>query len=56
MATKLAPAGLKCTFCGKHQDEVQHLLAGAGGVYICGECVAVCNEIIVRHPKPEETR
>ncbi|MDF5752120.1 ATP-dependent Clp protease ATP-binding subunit ClpX [Spongiactinospora sp. TRM90649] len=37
---------LKCTFCGKSQKEVRKLIAGPGGVYICDECVELCNELI----------
>jgi hypothetical protein len=37
---------LACSFCGKSQRDVQKLVAGPG-VYICDECVEVCNEIIV---------
>ncbi len=29
-----------CSFCGKQQDQVQRLIAGPGGVYVCGECIA----------------
>jgi ATP-dependent Clp protease ATP-binding subunit ClpX len=36
---------LKCSFCGKTQEQVRRLVAGPG-VYICDECVALCNEII----------
>jgi ATP-dependent Clp protease ATP-binding subunit ClpX len=36
----------RCSFCGKNQDQVRRLIAGPGGVYICDECVALCNEII----------
>ena len=35
-----------CSFCGKNQDQVQRLLAGPNGVYICDECVTLCYEII----------
>ncbi len=37
---------LKCSFCGKYQDQVKRLIAGPGGVYICDECVELCSEII----------
>lgn len=36
---------LKCSFCGKSQKQVQKLIAGPG-VYICTECIELCNEII----------
>lgn len=36
---------LKCSFCGKHQDQVRRLIAGPG-VYICDECVELCNDIL----------
>ena len=36
---------LKCSFCGKMQEQVKKLVAGPG-VYICDECIELCNEII----------
>ncbi len=36
---------LKCSFCGKNQEQVRKLVAGPG-VYICDECIELCNEII----------
>ncbi|WP_018130991.1 ATP-dependent protease ATP-binding subunit ClpX [Effusibacillus pohliae] len=36
---------LKCSFCGKTQDQVRKLVAGPG-VYICDECIELCNEIV----------
>ncbi|WP_163653571.1 ATP-dependent protease ATP-binding subunit ClpX [Listeria sp. PSOL-1] len=56
---------LKCSFCGKTQDQVRKLVAGPG-VYICDECIELCNEIIEEElnnsefvdfgevPKPQE--
>ncbi|HZI97802.1 MAG TPA: ATP-dependent Clp protease ATP-binding subunit ClpX [Actinomycetales bacterium] len=56
---------LKCSFCGKSQKQVKKLIAGPG-VYICDECIDLCNEIIeeelaeaselglVELPKPRE--
>jgi ATP-dependent Clp protease ATP-binding subunit ClpX len=38
-------AHLKCSFCGKSQEKVRKLIAGPG-VYICDECVELCNEIL----------
>ncbi len=59
---------LKCSFCGKSQKQVRKLLAGPG-VYICDECIDLCNEIIDEElsetrelsqtdalPKPEQIR
>ena len=58
---------LKCSFCGKTQDQVRKLVAGPG-VYICDECIELCNEIIEEEfnddvevelkdvPKPKDIR
>jgi len=58
---------LKCSFCGKSQKQVKKLIAGPG-VYICDECIELCNEIIEEEfasteeftftelPKPSEIR
>ena len=44
---------LFCSFCGKSQAEVKKLVAGPA-VYICDECVALCNDIIVEEVEKEE--
>lgn len=57
---------LKCSFCGKYQNQVKRLVAGPG-VYICDECIELCNDIIeedfvdengdqeeIQLPKPRE--
>lgn len=38
---------LKCSFCGKTHTQVLKLIAGPG-VYICDQCISLCNEIIVQ--------
>ena len=43
--TKHEDTRLKCSFCGKSQDQVKKLIAGPG-VYVCDECVDLCNEIL----------
>ncbi|MGH2410560.1 MAG: ClpX C4-type zinc finger protein [Chloroflexota bacterium] len=35
-----------CSFCGKPQEMVRRLIGGPGYIYICNECVSLCNEII----------
>ena len=46
---------LKCSFCGKTQKQVKKLIAGPG-VYICDECIDLCNEIIEEElSEPTET-
>ena len=45
---------LKCNFCGKSQKQVKKLIAGPG-VYICDECIDLCNEIIVDETKAQST-
>ena len=48
MNTRIGESGdlLKCSFCGKSQKQVKKLIAGPG-VYICDECIELCNEIII---------
>ena len=43
---------LLCSFCGKSQDEVKKLIAGPS-VYICDECIQLCNEIIAEESGQE---
>ncbi len=45
---------LKCSFCGKPQDQVRRLVAGPG-VYICDECIALCEDIIREEFAADET-
>ena len=45
MATNKENGSIKCSFCGKRQDQVQKLVAGPG-VYICNECIMLCHDII----------
>jgi len=44
---------LKCSFCGKEQDQVKKLVAGSG-VYICNECIELCSEIVEEELKSQE--
>jgi ATP-dependent Clp protease ATP-binding subunit ClpX len=37
---------IRCSFCGKTQDQVKKLIAGPEGVFICDECIEVCMEIV----------
>ncbi len=58
---------LKCSFCGKSQEQVKRLIAGPG-VYICDECIELCSEIVAEEltekseqdftklPKPQEIK
>jgi ATP-dependent Clp protease ATP-binding subunit ClpX len=46
---------LKCSFCGKSQKQVKKLIAG-GGVYICDECIELCNEIIEEEIGAEDVK
>jgi ATP-dependent Clp protease ATP-binding subunit ClpX len=48
------PGNLVCSFCGKSQDEVRKLIAGPT-VYICDECIDLCNDIIAEECDQEET-
>ena len=53
MAQETTSDKLNCSFCGKVQDEVKKLIAGPS-VYICNECVDLCNEIIEEEIKGDE--
>ena len=53
MAQETTTDKLNCSFCGKAQDEVKKLIAGPS-VYICNECVDLCNEIIEEEIKSDE--
>jgi ATP-dependent Clp protease ATP-binding subunit ClpX len=46
---------LLCSFCGKSQSEVKKLIAGPG-VYICDECIELCNDIIAEEYEKEEAK
>lgn len=50
-----SPPHYACSFCGKSREEVAHLIAGPQGVYICNECVALCNAILAEDDDPAET-
>ena len=41
-----------CSFCGKYQDEVEKIVAGPNGIFICEECVDVCNRILLEDVMP----
>jgi len=45
---------VKCSFCGKHQEVVKKIIAGPG-VYICDECISLCQDIIDEELYSEET-
>ena len=38
---------IRCSFCGKTQNQVRKLIAGPNGAFICDECVDICQEIIM---------
>ena len=62
-----SPQMIKCSFCARGQDEVAKLVAGPSSVYICSECIKLCNDILEgelldettlappRFPKPRES-
>jgi ATP-dependent Clp protease ATP-binding subunit ClpX len=63
-----SPQMIKCSFCARGQDEVAKLVAGPSSVYICSECIKLCNDILEgelldeatlappKFPKPREIR
>jgi ATP-dependent Clp protease ATP-binding subunit ClpX len=53
--TREANGVLKCSFCGKSQNDVRKLIAGPT-VYICDECIELCNDIIAEEWEEEKSR
>ena len=45
---------LTCSFCGKSKELARRLIAGPNGIYICDECIEVCNQIMQEDAKKEE--
>ena len=46
MALKNGDNRIRCSFCGKTEEQVRKLIAGPEGAYICDECIEICSEII----------
>ena len=46
MANKSMSGHVRCSFCGKKQDQVRKLIAGPEGVYICDECIDICADMV----------
>jgi len=47
---------LYCSFCFKSQHEVRKLISGPGSIFICDECVELCNEIVAVGPKDKSAK
>ena len=45
---------IRCSFCGRPQEQVRKLIAGPSGAFICDECVDICAEIIEEEMEEEE--
>ena len=45
---------IRCSFCNKSQDQVRKMIAGPAGVYICDECIEICNDIIEEEFEEED--
>ena len=56
MAGKMNDDRVRCSFCGKSQQQVRKLIAGPNGAYICDECVDICAEIIDEELEDREPR
>jgi ClpX C4-type zinc finger len=48
---KFVDGTVRCSFCGKRKGQCQKLIAGPG-VYICNECVALCDDILASEARP----
>ena len=47
---------IRCSFCGRSQEQVRKLIAGPNGAFICDECVDICTEIIEEEMEEDEDR
>ena len=47
---------VRCSFCGKTQDQVRKLIAGSKNVFICDECIELCGEILAEELEEEEEK
>ncbi len=54
MAGKNFDGDIRCSFCNKSQSQVKKLIAGPAGVYICDECVEICEDILEEELEEEE--
>lgn len=49
------PKVLLCSFCGKSQHQVEKLIAGPRAVFICNECVGLCDKVLAGEPIPDHS-
>ena len=54
MAGNREDKGCRCSFCKKNQNQVRKLISGPGDVFICDECIEVCNEILAEQIYDDE--
>ena len=54
MAGRILGNDVRCSFCGKTQEQARKLIAGPAGVYICDECVEICADILEEELEDEE--
>jgi len=52
---RTSESNITCSFCGKSRDEVRYkLITGGPGIFICDECVEVCNEVLAEYRREED--
>ena len=56
MAGKKQHYNCHCSFCSKDQKDVEQLIAGPGGIYICSECIVLCNDLIFDKQEKENKK
>lgn len=54
MAGKNSSNDIRCSFCGKPQNQVRKLISGPAGVYICDECIDICSDILEEELEDED--
>ena len=52
--TRLEKTNSNCSFCGNSQPEIEKLIAGPGAVFICNQCIELCQKILSNEPMGTE--
>ena len=46
---------IECSFCGRSENDVEKMITGPNGVYICSDCVEICSDILKKEKEKSDT-